>query len=126
MLDDQSLGQLQDELATVDLQSRPTRQARPGMIEYLVKRHRAIRLRMDGNKNHGRPHIHVDYGPDFHTASYAIDTGERLAGSLRGVYDKAVRSWIAQHREDLEEVWAEVMSGKRPDDLIAALQASPF
>jgi hypothetical protein len=46
---------------------------------------------MDVNKNHRRPHVHVDYGKEYHTAAYAIDTGERLASSGRPIRSGSVR-----------------------------------
>jgi hypothetical protein len=51
---------------------------------------------MDGNKNHKRPHVHIDYGEEYHTASYAIDNGERIAGELHGKYDQEVSAWIVK------------------------------
>jgi hypothetical protein len=45
----------------------------------LIKELLNMRLRIDGSKTHGRPHIHIDYGKNRHAASYAIDDGARLS-----------------------------------------------
>jgi hypothetical protein len=58
---------------------------------------------MDANRNHKRPHIHIDYKEEYHSASYAIDTGERLAGRLGTQYDQLVRRWISGCRPKLLE-----------------------
>ena len=81
-----------------------------------------MRVRMDVNKNHRRPHVHVDYGKEYHTAAYAIDTGERLAGVLDGRYDREVCDWIAECRPKLMELWQAMHAGERPDALIFQLR----
>ncbi|SJM94239.1 conserved hypothetical protein [Crenothrix polyspora] len=48
------------------------------------------------NKQHSRPHIHVEYGE----ASIAIDDGSVLAGNLPASKLKLVQAWIEIHRED--------------------------
>jgi hypothetical protein len=94
---EKALRELQDEMAIIDIHLR----APPNSIQRLVKQHKAIRLRMDTNLNHKRPHVHVDYGRDRHVASYAIDTGERLVGNLNKAYDGSIRAWIAENRVKL-------------------------
>jgi hypothetical protein len=118
------LFQLQDEFAMVDWFTRPGRPA--GAFELMLKRHQAIRLRMDANRNHQRPHIHVDYGKDFHSASYAIDNGERLVGLLDRKYDRPVTQWIAAHRDELTQVWTELRLGQPSEAVIAELRGSSF
>jgi hypothetical protein len=94
---DKSLAQLQDKLYWFDWRHpRNVPGAGTGTRFLLVKRLHAIRIRMDGNKNHKRPHVHIDYGEEYHTASYAIDNGERIAGELHGKYDQEVSAWIVK------------------------------
>jgi hypothetical protein len=81
---------------------------------------------MDGNLNHKRPHIHIDYGKQHHVASYAIDSGERLVGSLDRKYDKQVQAWIAMHRDQLLQAWEITQSGQRPQMIINELKGSTF
>jgi hypothetical protein len=61
----------------------------------MVKELRPIKIRMDGNKNHKRPHVHVDYGKRFHAASYSIKPAERIVGELAPKYDGLGRGLIS-------------------------------
>lgn len=45
---EKALRELQDEMAIIDIHLR----APPNAIQFLVKQHKAIRLRMDANLNH--------------------------------------------------------------------------
>ncbi|MFX7953380.1 hypothetical protein ABTK49_19845, partial [Acinetobacter baumannii] len=69
---EKELVQLQDDFATIDLYTRRTD---PAVVEILLKRFRKILSRRDGNHNKTRPHLHIDYGNERHSASYAIDSG---------------------------------------------------
>ncbi|HEY5130065.1 MAG TPA: hypothetical protein VIJ35_22745 [Bradyrhizobium sp.] len=75
------LEDLQYRLGEIDLLTRPSRSGGKNLIEFLVVELEgiAIKIRMDGDRNHARPHIHIDYGKKRHAASYAIDNGERLS-----------------------------------------------
>src|SRR5438874_228806 len=93
------LMRLQDRLATVDLLTAD--RSDPDLLFILLKRLEAIRIRMDSSKNHQRAHVHIDYGKQYHAASYAIDTGKRIAGKLDRKYDRTVQEWIADYRPKL-------------------------
>jgi Domain of unknown function (DUF4160) len=72
-------------------------------------------------------HIHIDYGNQFRVASYAIDTGERLAGNLDRKYDKQVKAWITSYRDPLFEAWTTMQAGHKPEDtILAELKSSTF
>ncbi len=114
---------LQDRLAEIDLLTRPSL---PGTFQFMVKEYRNIKLKMDGDRKHGRPHLHIEYGGDHHAASYAIDDGSRLAGRLERKYDRDIRQWMATHRNQLQEAWTITQAGKKPDALIAELMGSNF
>src|ERR1700687_1286875 len=97
----ESLAELRDKLCWIDCGSDAEAEVGGSHAETTVScsplriiELQNIRIRMDGNKNHKRPHIHVDYRNEYHTASYAIDNGERIAGELDTKYDKQVRAWI--------------------------------
>lgn len=94
----------------------------PGVQRLLVLMLEDIGIRMDGNKNHKRPHVHIEQGTDHHAASYAIDTGERLAGMLKSEHDRAVREWIRAHGPKLMEVWQATQAGKNPHPIICKLR----
>ena len=81
---------------------------RPGRRFHLLVRRDPLRIRMYKEIQHARPHIHIDYGKKRHIASYALDTGERLAGNLDIRYDKAISTWIAQSHERLFNIWAAI------------------
>jgi hypothetical protein len=114
-----ALHHLQDQMASLDLLWEPSH---GNGLELLLKKHKLLALKMDGNRNHGRPHLHLDYHRKKHMASYAIDNGQLLAGD--GTYDGVVQPWIAQNRINLIKVWNDIR-GSGPDLVIVAqLQAS--
>jgi hypothetical protein len=115
---------LQDDFAMIDLLTRPS--SNHGMLEYLVKRHQLLAIRIDGDRNHGRAHVHVDYGRSHHAASYAIDSGERLAGALDSKYDKSMRTWIATNRKLLLATWNATQDGKDPRPFVLELDGTTF
>ena len=81
-----------------------------------------IKIGIDGNKNHKRPHVHIDYGKKFHAASYAIDTGERIVGDSK--YDNEVYEWIGKNRPKLLQAWELVQSGKDATPIACELRES--
>jgi hypothetical protein len=115
------LARLQDDFAMADLFGGTSN---PFVMKAIVKIHQAIRIRMDGNKNHPRAHLHIDYGREFRTASYAIDTGELLAAKLDRKYDRAVDDWIAICRPLLLQAWELVQTGQSASGVICELRGS--
>ena len=113
------LSDLQESFAFTDLY---TNNIDPSGFRLLLKKLLDMRLRIDGNKNHGRPHVHVDYGKQYHVASYAIDNGERLAGTLDSKYDRAVIMWIERYRAKLMEAWNLTQAGKDATPIAWELQ----
>jgi hypothetical protein len=81
---------------------------------------------MDGDNKHGRPHIHLDYGPHKHGATFAIDSGKRLVGNVPSKYDKAIERWILANQPSLHEVWQRVRSNEDYSSYVASLAASEF
>jgi Domain of unknown function (DUF4160) len=98
----------------------------PGRRRYLLTRRDRLRIRMYKETQHVRPHIHIDYGKERHVASYALDTGERLAGDLDRRYDKAISAWIAKSQERLFNIWTAIQSSIDPEILIAELQGDDW
>jgi hypothetical protein len=88
----------------------------------IVRQLLVMKLRIDGDLTHGRPHLHIEYGGNFHKASYAIDTGERLAGKLDRKYDKLVREWIERNRAEVTKAWKDITSGRDASELVAQLK----
>jgi hypothetical protein len=115
---EEELKALQYKLADIDFWDAGD----PNIVRLIVFELAEMNVRMDGNKNHKRPHIHIEYGTDPHAASYAIDTGQRLAGRLKSKHDRAVREWIGECKPKLLEIWNTTQAGKDPHPLIWALR----
>ena len=96
---------------------------RRGPAYKLVARLQAISVRMDGAKNHARPHIHLDLGKRWHAASIALDDGTVLAGDLKGQKLAEVTDWVCRHQTALLRIWNEMQAGHPVEALILELQA---
>ena len=84
------------------------KRARGAPIEFLIVRIEHLRIKMDANKNHRRPHIHIEYKNEFHAASYAIHNCDLLAGELRRGHELIAVFWIEKHREKLLKLRKEI------------------
>jgi hypothetical protein len=122
----QELAELQNSLATTDFNNALSivcdRDDGRGVRPLLVKVLKQIRIKIDGSKNHSRPHLHIDYGHAYHAASYAIDNGERLVG--KSTYDNEVCEWIAKHRPKLQQVWTLVQAGQDARSFVNELRVA--
>ena len=77
------------------------------LIATIGDRKKKIRVEMEPDVNHERPHVHIgQHGP-----SIAIDTGELLAGNCDNRTFATVQDWINRHRQDLMELWKLVKGG---------------
>jgi hypothetical protein len=118
------IASLQNDFAMIDMINRPERQgARFRFLEALLLKKEQIKLKMYQEKGHGRPHFHVDYGPQNHAASYAIDTGERIEGDLHRKYDRAIGPWVEKNRDTLLRAWGALQSGQPEQEFVMALSA---
>lgn len=72
----------------------------------------AITMFAEAGERHNIPHLHVRYGE--HRATFAIATGDLLAGSLPKSQLRLVQAWIELHREHLEEDWQLLVAGRLP------------
>ena len=92
------------------------------IISFLVKEiddgKKWIRIRMEPDQNHGRPHIHINE----HGASFAIDTGELLDGKCDKKTRERIGNWIRLHRDDLNQLWGIVKSGGRYEPMVERIQ----
>lgn len=64
------------------------------------------------NEQHNTPHIHAKY-QDF-SASFAIETGERLTGDFPVGKTRMVQARIEIHREALIADWDLAVNGQAP------------
>ncbi|WP_232916824.1 DUF4160 domain-containing protein [Pseudomonas corrugata] len=110
---------LQDRLAVVDMLSR--RSSRSGSMELLLAKLLDLRIRMEAD-HHARAHVHIDYGVQRHTASFAVDTGDRLVGRLPAKYDREIKAWILSNQQKLIELWAAMKAGNDHAIVLAQLK----
>jgi hypothetical protein len=96
------------------------------VIRFLVARLETLEVRMDGNKNHGRGHIHIKYKKNGHAASYAINDGSRLVGELPTYYDRKVRSWIIANQAELQALWDSTQRGKPGGAILLTFQTTVY
>jgi hypothetical protein len=87
---------------------------------------RSITFRMDGDRRHARPHVHIGFGKDHRKASYAIDDGTRLVGDLEPRYDAAIRSWILSRKNDLLELWRTVQAGQDRTAIVEKIRHTEY
>jgi Domain of unknown function (DUF4160) len=118
------LGELFDLLQATD-EARVPEHLR-NIIRFLVARVEELEVRMDGDKNHARPHIHIKYKKNGLAASYAIDDGSRLAGRLPPYYDRVVCHWINKNRAELNLLWKSTQSGKRNEVILLKFQGTIY
>jgi len=111
---------LQRKLAWSEEENRPKRD---DVIELLALKleHTKVRLRPD--KNHWRPHFHVEYKRGEHTASYAIGDRSRLAGYMPRKYEEPVLDWAARMEHALLATWDALKAGKMVTELILVADA---
>lgn len=77
------------------------------LIDTVSDKKRKIKVTMHPDINHGRPHIHINE----HDASFAVDTGELLAGNCDNSTRRLIENWIFRHRDDLNQLWDIVKRG---------------
>jgi hypothetical protein len=80
-------------------------------------------IRMRGDNNHQRPHFHIEYKREY-SASYAIDTLERLAGQMPPKYEEKLLVWAGHNQNLLLEIWDSLKKGNDITDLL--LEAQEF
>lgn len=117
------LESLRHEFAVVDMLTKKPKHLHSDLLELLLIKHERMKLKMYQEIGHARPHFHVDYGPKSHSASYAIDTGERLEGHLPAKYDRAVADWVRGNRAPLLSAWNDLQAGSTGASFIASLAA---
>jgi hypothetical protein len=71
-----------------------------------------IRMFVEAGVSHKRPHFHAYCGE--HAAAIALDTLEILGGNLPRQQQRLVEAWGEIHRQELEEDWGLLQSGRLP------------
>jgi Domain of unknown function (DUF4160) len=80
-----------------------------------------VYVRMRQEPNHQRPHFHVQHKNKY-SASYSVDTLERLAGKAppRRI-EKTILTWAAREQQNLLDIWRGLQAGENVRTLISGL-----
>lgn len=105
---------LQQQLSVEDARAalmEPRRPSSRDNMELFLFKVKQMKFKMYQEKTHSLPHIHIDYGKDNHSASYAIATGERLEGNLPKKYDTIILDWVIRNQNKLLLIWDALQKG---------------
>ena len=72
---------------------------------------------MHAEHNHQRAHFHIEYKQQF-SASYAVDTLERLAGDMPNKYEEPVLELVSKYRGSLNATWERLSAGDDVRELV--------
>jgi hypothetical protein len=117
---DEAIGQLQREMAQIDLLIR--QRSKSGSIEFLIIKKQNLKIKMYQEQGHSEPHVHIDYGNGNHVASFSVSDGRRLCGNLDRKYEKLVKLWIYTHKEQLNQLWIAAQSGSPVEEIIVGIK----
>ena len=120
---DDEFDELQRLFAQKDLLTEPRRPSRNGFMEILLAKRKNMKIKIYQEKGHQLPHIHIDYGDQHHSASYTIESGERIEGSLHKKYDVDISTWLDRNRSKVLEIWNALQLGAAYEPLLAELSA---
>ena len=67
--------------------------------------------------------MHIDYGKNRHSASFAINDGSVLAGHIDNKYMSVIKKWIEDNNSILQELWEDIQTGKNNNECLAKLDA---
>lgn len=74
-------------------------------------------LKMYREQNHTRPHFHIEYKKQY-SASYAIETLEKLSGNIPAKYEKPIMEWALRHKNFLLLTWNKLQTGELVQNLV--------
>lgn len=121
MILDEEFKELQRLFAQKDLLTSPRGSGRGKFMEILLVKRQKMKIKIYQEKGHCLPHIHIDYGRQQHAASYAIESGERIEGSLSRKYDSDISNWLKRNREKVLKIWNALQDGKAHEPLVVEL-----
>jgi len=90
-------------------------------VKLLVYQMNHVKVRMRPEQKHQRAHFHIEFKGQ-HSASYAVDTLERLDGEMPSKYEDPILKWAEEHRASLEKTWEALNSGEDVRELVIAEQ----
>ena len=113
LLREQDVVSLQQHLAWVDLFADDGKD----YLKALLLKRQYTKVKMRAEPNHGRAHFHIEYKKEF-SASYAVDTLQKLAGYMPRKYEEPILKWAAVHRGSLVATWESLQAGEDVRELI--------
>ena len=99
----------------------PKKSNKNGFLEILLAKLKNIKIKMYQERSHNFPHIHIDYNDKIHTASYAIQSGEKIEGNISKKYDKEISNWILKNQDSLVKIWELLQKGNDTEMVIEKL-----
>lgn len=111
---------LQSNLAFIDLMYSRRSSSSNG-IELLLLQRDYIKVRMRPERNHRRPHFHIEYKTEY-SATYAVDTLERLAGNMPSRYEQPILQWAQDKKAPLLATWDDLCAGKDVRELVIEIE----
>ena len=118
MLEQKDIEELHKRLSRIDLRDSFSTQGNEENIELTVHKINYAKLKIQPEKNHWRPHFHIEYKQE-HSASYAIDSLEKLAGNMPKKYEQPIIDWADEQRENLKATWDKLKAGKDVKEFVS-------
>lgn len=69
----------------------------------------------EAGERHNTPHFHIRYGGQ--RATFSIESGDVLAGTLPRAQMRLVQAWVEMHRIELESNWQLLIIGDAPNKI---------
>jgi len=86
-------------------------------LKLLVYQMDHVKVRMRPEDKHQRAHFHIEFKGEY-SASYAVDTLEKLAGEMPRKYEEPILEWASDNKESLKMTWDKLSSGEDVRELI--------
>ncbi len=119
MLEQKDIEELHESLSSIDLVDSLLSQGNEeNIIKLTVHKKNYTKLKIQPEKNHCRPHFHIEYKQEY-SASYAIDSLEKLAGNMPKKYEKPIIDWAEEKRENLKATWDQLKAGEDVRELVS-------
>ncbi|MEM8723395.1 MAG: DUF4160 domain-containing protein [Cyanobacteria bacterium P01_G01_bin.39] len=117
MLEQKDIEELHERLHSIDLLNLLSEEGNVRHLELSVYKNNYTKLKIQQEKNHKLPHFHIEYKQE-HSASYAIDSLERLAGDMPKEYEKPIMKWAKRKRNSLKATWDKLQAGEDVKELV--------
>ena len=92
------------------------------LIDTISDKRKTIKVTMEKDPNHKRPHVHIAQQKN-HQASFDAKTGELIVGECDSRTQAKVGDWIRKHKKDLLQLWDIIQEGKNYKPTIEKIKA---